>query len=91
MIEGLPTRLPSAIELSETMDVLRKQVAIAVLTMAQERVRLYGGGPGGLTLTDWSHLRVAVASLRALNAGKHCSGGDGSANPFRGGGITSLF
>jgi len=56
--------------------------------MARERVRLYGGGPGDLTLTDWSHLHVAVASLRALNAGKRCSGGVAFVSPFLGGAIT---
>jgi hypothetical protein len=91
MIEGLPTRLPSALELSETMDELKNLMKSVGLLTARERVRLYGGGRGVLTLTDWSHLRVAVASLRALTAGKPCSGGGGFANPFRGGGITSLF
>jgi hypothetical protein len=91
MIVGLPTQLPSALQLSETMDELKKQMKSVALLMAQERVRLYGGGPGALTLIDWSHLLVAVASLRALSVGKRCSGGGGFANPFRGGGTTSLF
>ena len=85
MVEGLPSRLPSAMELSEMIEQLQKQLSIAVAIMARERVRRYGGGAGDLTLTDWSHLRDAVASLRALNAGKRCSGGAVSANPFPGG------
>jgi hypothetical protein len=88
MIEGLPTRLPSASELSEMMDVLKKQMKSADLLMARERVRLYGGGLGDLTLTDWSHLHVAVGSLRALNAGKRCSGGVAFVSPFPGGATT---
>jgi len=91
MIEGLPTRLPSVIELSEMMDVLKKQMKNVDLLMARERVRRYGGGPGDLTLTDWSHLHVAVASLRALSAGKPCSGGVASVSPFRGGETISPF
>jgi hypothetical protein len=91
MIEGLPTRLPSALELSETMDQLKKLMPNLVLRMARERVRLYGGGRGDLTLTDWSRLRVVVASLRDLTAGKHSSGGVVSANPFPGGETTSPF
>jgi len=89
MIEGLPTRLPSVSELSEMMDALRKQMKSVDLLMARERVQRYGGGPGALTLTDWSHLHVAVASLRALSAGKRCSGGVASVSPLHGG-VTTL-
>jgi hypothetical protein len=88
MIEGLPTRLPSAMQLSEAMDDLKKQMKSVDLLMARERVRLYGGGRGDLTLTDWSHLLGAVAFLRALNAGKRCSGGGAFVSPFRGGATT---
>ena len=91
MIAGLPTRLPSVSELSEMMDFLKKQMKSAELLMVRERVQLYGGGRGALTLTDWSHLHVAAASLRALIAGKRSSVGVGSVSPFLGGGTTLPF
>jgi hypothetical protein len=91
MQELLPARQLSALELSETIDELKKLTQSAVQLMGRERVRLYGGVPGDLTLIGWSHLQNAVDSLRALNAGRRCSGGVVSARLLVGGSPTSRF
>jgi hypothetical protein len=84
-------RLPSALDLTETIEELRALSGSAVLLMAQERVRLYGGAHGVLTLTDWSRLRNAVVLLRELNAGMRCSVGAAFAAHSPGGRATSRF
>lgn len=91
MQEVRPARQLSALELSEMMDQLKRLTRSAVQLMAQERVRLYGGVPGDSTLIGWSHLQNAVDSLRALNAGRRCSGGVVSAPLLVGGSRTSRF
>jgi hypothetical protein len=84
-------RLPSAIDLTETIEELRALTGSAVLLMGQERVRLYGAVPGVLTLTDWSRLRNAVVLLRELNAGRRCSVGGDSVGRSLGGKAISQF
>ena len=84
-------RLPSVMELSEAMEELRALMQSVERLMARDRVRRYGGGPGALTLIDWSHLQSAVVSLRGLNAGRPCSDGDGFVARSVGGRTTSQF
>lgn len=90
MLENL-NRLPSALELTEAMEELRALTANVVQLMARERVRLYGGELGGLTLIDWSRLRSAVASLRETSAGLRCRGGGASVGLTVGGKAISRF
>lgn len=88
MIEAQRNRLPSAMELTETVEELRVLMRNVELLIARDRVRRYGGGAGALTQTDWSRLQSAADSLRGLSVGKRFSGGGASAGHFLGGGTT---
>jgi hypothetical protein len=88
MLEPLPLRSASCLTLTETINELKKQTANVVRLMERERVRLYGGVPGALTLIDLSRLQGVVDSLRDLSAGKRCNGGVDCASHSLGGNLT---